>query len=153
MKMKIETMNFSESNTQTWTSKWMDIKKFEIAKRYKKHPLAMQKRTRQLQPPGPPLSLDRVRVIRAGPRTRPAVGIVANHDLNNTAIRAANHQKRATDNDKDGPAHHGDPARGLLELALVPVVVQPHAAHGLEAHEGAEEGADERDEAAEDGDR
>ena len=34
-----------------------------------------------------------------------------------------------------------------------PFVVQPHAAHGLEAHEGAQKCAHERDEATEDGNR
>lgn len=31
------------------------------------------------------------------------------------------------------------------------MIVKPHGAHGLKADEGAEQGADERDEAAEDG--
>lgn len=37
-------------------------------------------------------------------------------------------------------------------LAFGPVVVQPHATHGLEAHRGAEQGTDQRDEIAKDGD-
>lgn len=39
-----------------------------------------------------------------------------------------------------------------MGLALGPVIVQPHASHGLEAHGRAEQGADQRDEVTEDGD-
>lgn len=36
-------------------------------------------------------------------------------------------------------------------LALGPVIVQPHATHGLEAHWGAEQGTNQRNEIAKDG--
>lgn len=40
-----------------------------------------------------------------------------------------------------------------MVLALAPVIVQPHTTHGLEAHRGAEQGTDQRDEVSENGDR
>lgn len=36
--------------------------------------------------------------------------------------------------------------------ALGPVVVEPHSAHWLDAHDGAQQGADKRDQGVEDGD-
>lgn len=104
----------------------------------------------------PPLShnhsLRRIRIVRTRPSRRPARLIIAVDDANDRPVGTGDHEERSRDDDEDGPEHHEHPLGRLFHLALAPVVVKPHAAHGLEADEGAEEGADEGDETAEDGD-
>ena len=93
----------------------------------------------------------RVRVIRARPRLGAAILLVRVHDADNRTISTANQEERASHNNEDGPRDHALPPP--VAVGAVPVVVQPHATHGLEAHEGAQKRTDERNEAAEDGDR
>lgn len=95
---------------------------------------------------------DNLRIIRTRPSRRPTRLLITINNRNNRAIRPPNHEERPRKHDKRTPGHHGHPPQRLARLARAPVVVQPHAGHGLEAHGGAEEGADERDEVAEDGD-
>lgn len=80
----------------------------------------------------------RVRVVRAGPRGRTPGLIVRVDNSNNRPIGAGNGQETPRDNNKDTPADHEHPPGRFLGLALAPVIVQPHEAHWLEAHEGAE---------------
>lgn len=91
-----------------------------------------------------------VRVISAGPRLGASVLLIRIHDAHDGAVGAADEQERAGHDDEDGPRDHGLPLP--IAVAAPPVVVQPHAAHGLEAHERAQQGADQADEAAKDGD-
>jgi hypothetical protein len=93
----------------------------------------------------------RVGVIRARPRASATILVVRVDDADNRTIRTTNEEERASDDDEDGPCDHALPLP--VAVGPVPVVVQPHAAHGLEAHEGAQKCAHERDEATEDGDR
>ena len=93
-----------------------------------------------------------IRVVFARPPARAARLLVRVNHADDGAVRSRNHQERAGDDDKDAKAHHELPPERPLLLALAPVVVQPHAAHRLEAQKRAEEGADEGDEAVEDGD-
>jgi hypothetical protein len=74
----------------------------------------------------------RVGVVRARPRAGATILVVRVDDANNGTIRTTNEEERASDDDEDG---HELPA------------------HGLEAHEGAQKCAHERDEATEDGNR
>jgi hypothetical protein len=92
----------------------------------------------------------RVRVVRARPRLGAAILLVRVHDADNRTIGTTNQEERARHDDEDGPRNHALPPP--VAVGSVPVIVQPHAAHGLEAHEGAQKRTDERDEAAEDGD-
>jgi hypothetical protein len=92
----------------------------------------------------------RVRVIRARPRLGAAILGVRVHDTDNRTISSTNEEESASHNDEDGPCDHTLPAP--VAVGSVPVVVQPHAAHGLEAHEGTQQRTDERDKAAEDRD-
>lgn len=76
-----------------------------------------------------------VRVVRAGPRRRATGLLVRFHDADDGPVGASDHQEGADDDDKGGPDDHEDPFNsGSLLLALVPVVVEPHASHRLEAH-------------------
>jgi hypothetical protein len=93
----------------------------------------------------------RVGVIRARPRAGATILVVRVDDADNRTIRTTNEEERASDDDEDGPCDHALPLP--VAVGPVPVVVQPHAAHGLEAHEGAQKCAHERDEATEDGNR
>ena len=93
----------------------------------------------------------RVGVIRARPRASATILVVRVNDAENRTIRTTNEEERAGDDDEDGPCDHALPLP--VAVGPVPVVVQPHAAHGLEAHEGAQKCAHERDEATEDGNR
>lgn len=92
-----------------------------------------------------------VRIISAGPRLGTAILVVRVDNTQDRPIRTADKEESTRHDNENRPRDHGLPAP--VAVGAAPVVVQPHAAHGLEAHEGAEEGADERDEAAEDGDR
>jgi hypothetical protein len=92
----------------------------------------------------------RVGVVRARPRLGPAILIVRIVDADNRTISTTDEEERASHNDEDGPCDHALPFP--IAVGPVPVVVQPHAAHGLEAHQGAQKCAHERDEATEDRD-
>lgn len=100
-------------------------------------------------------ALNRVRVVFTRKGTRPSALIVNVHDTLDRAISTSNHQEGTYDDEEHAPPDQKHPALTLLRLvlALGPVVVQPHAAHGLDAHDGAEKGTDERDERVEDGNR
>ena len=95
-------------------------------------------------------NLDRVGVVRARPgRSTIALG----EDVDQTddrAVCAGNHEEGTDDDDERGPADHELPAQGAA-VRSVPVVVEPHGAHGLETHESTEDGTHERDETAESG--
>lgn len=93
----------------------------------------------------------RVGVIGAGPGLGTSVLLVRVHDAHDGAVGAADKEEGTGDNDEDGPRDHGLPLP--VAVAAAPVVVQPHAAHGLEAHERTQQGTDQTDEATEDGDR
>lgn len=114
-------------------------------------PAKQQDQAKNPKNPNRPVPLRGVGVIRTRPRGGPTIRIVTINNAHNTPICAANQQKRARHNHKHGPHHHSLPAPPPVLAA--PVVVQPHGAHGLEAHERAEQRADERDQPAEDGDR
>jgi hypothetical protein len=92
-----------------------------------------------------------VGVVSAGPGLGTSVLLVRVHDAHDGAVGAADEEESTRHNDEDGPRNHGLPLP--VAVAAAPVVVQPHAAHGLEAHERAQQGADQTDEATEDGDR
>lgn len=92
-----------------------------------------------------------VGVVCAGPGLGTTILGVRIDDTDNRAISTSNEEESAGDNDENGPCDHTLPAP--VAVGSVPVVVQPHAAHRLEAHEGAQKCADERNETAEDGDR
>lgn len=98
------------------------------------------------------LSLRRVGVVGAAPGCRASRSVVAINDTDHGTIGSGNHEESTGNNDEEAPEDHGHPPGGLGLLALGPVVVEPHGAHGLEADEGAEEGTDEGNETAEDGD-
>ena len=93
----------------------------------------------------------RIGVIRARPRAGATILVVRVDDADNRTISTTNEEECARDNDEDGPCNHTLPLP--VAVGPVPVVVQPHAAHWLEAHEGAQKCAHERDEATEDGNR
>ena len=83
-------------------------------------------------------NLDRVGVVRARPgRSTIALG----EDVDQTddrAVCAGNHEEGTDDDDERGPADHELPAQGAA-VRSVPVVVEPHGAHGLETHESTED--------------
>lgn len=91
-----------------------------------------------------------IRVIGTRPRRGTTFLAVRIDDAHHGAVSASDH-KESSDND-----HERSPEDAELPLpvavALVPVVVEPHSGHGLEGHESAEEGSDERHQALEDGD-
>lgn len=97
------------------------------------------------------LSLNRVGVIRASPSSRAVAGLEDIDQTEHGAVGASDHEESADDDDEAGPADHELPPHGTA-VGRVPVVVEPHGSHGLETHEGTEDGAHERDEAAEGGD-
>ncbi len=90
----------------------------------------------------------RVGVVCARPSLGAAILVVRVDDADDRTISTTNKEERASHNDEDGPCHHALPPP--VAVGPVPVVVQPHAAHGLEAHEGAQKCAHERDETTED---
>lgn len=100
-----------------------------------------------------PLSihLSGVGVISTGPGGSSTVLVVRVDDTNNGSVGAANQQKGTGHDDEHAPRYHDLPPQ--VAVAAVPVVVQPHAAHGLEAHECTEQSTDEGHQTAEDGDR
>jgi len=94
----------------------------------------------------------RIRIVRTTPSRRPATLLVSNHDLHNRPISPANHQESPNNDDEDTPPHHQLPLQPFPLLRVAIVVVKPHETHRLERHESAQQGADERDQPAEDGD-
>lgn len=92
----------------------------------------------------------RVGVVRARPRAGATILVVRVDDADNRTISATNEEERARDDDENGPCNHTLPLP--VAVGPVPVVVQPHATHRLEAHEGAQKCAHKRDETTEDGD-
>lgn len=100
-------------------------------------------------------TLHRIRVVLTRKGTRSFTLIVSIHNTLDRPIGTSNHQESTYDNKEHAPPHQKHPALAFLRLVLSlgPVVVQPHAAHGLDAHDGAEKGADERDERVKDGNR
>lgn len=95
-------------------------------------------------------SLDRVGVVGAGPGWRATSLLHGVDNANNRTVRSTNHQKGTRDNDEDAVGNHQVPSKGSL-TATTPVVIEPHATHGLEGHQGSEKSADERHETSEDG--
>jgi hypothetical protein len=91
----------------------------------------------------------RVGVVRARPRAGATILVVRVDDADNRTISATDEEERARDDDENGPCNHTLPLP--VAVGPVPVVVQPHATHGLEAHEGAQKCAHKRDETTEDG--
>ena len=94
---------------------------------------------------------NRVGVVHASPRGRAVAGL---EDINQTehgAVGAGDHEECADDDDEAGPADHELPPQSAA-VGCVPVVVEPHGSHGLETHEGTENGSHEGDEATESGD-
>lgn len=69
---------------------------------------------------------NRVGIIGTAPR--PGLGGV--DDAHDRAVGARHHEKRPRRNHEPAPGDHQVPPRGSV---LAPVVVEPHAAHGLEA--------------------
>jgi hypothetical protein len=107
--------------------------------------------TQLLDFPTPLPSRRRVRIIRTTPSSRPSTLLVSNHNLNNRPIRPPDHQESPNHNDEHTPPHHQLPLQPFPLFRVPIVVVQPHEAHRLERHESAQQGADERDQPAEDG--
>lgn len=91
-----------------------------------------------------------IRVIRTRPSRRPALLAVRVDDTHHRTIGTSNHEESPHDNHERSPEDAELPLP--VAVALVPVVVEPHSGHGLEGHESAEEGSDERHQALEDGD-
>ncbi|KAI9695328.1 MAG: hypothetical protein M1820_008680, partial [Bogoriella megaspora] len=56
------------------------------------------------------------------------------------------------DNNKDTPHNHEHPAFRLVYLSLTPVVIKPHASHGLKRHQRSKKSADKSNKAAKNGD-
>ena len=101
--------------------------------------------------PKPLSSLNRVGVVHASPRGRAVAGLEDIDQTEHGAVGAGNHEECADDDDEAGPADHELPPEGAA-VGTVPVVVEPHGSHGLETHEGTEDGAHEGDETTEGGD-
>ena len=81
--------------------------------------------------------LCRVRIIS----TRPSASSLGRvDDSNNRTISSSNHKESTRNNDEHAPTNHQVPTGVALVL---PVVVQPHAAHGLKREECTEEGTDQ----------
>lgn len=78
-------------------------------------------------------------VVGTGPRRRTTRLPIRLHDADNGSVGTSNHQKGTDDDDEAAPEYHEHPCnRAAPVLAPVPVVIQPHASHGLEAHESAQ---------------
>ena len=92
--------------------------------------------------------LSGVGVISAGPSSGTAILVVAVNNTNDGPIRSTNEQESTAHNNEDGPCDHSLPLPAAI--LAVPVVVQPHTSHGLEAHKGTQERTDKRDEATKD---
>jgi hypothetical protein len=93
--------------------------------------------------------LNRARVVGACPRSRTTRLFVAVHDADNRTVCTGNGQEPTDSNDKRAPADHQDPPSRLAHLSSTVVVVQPHATHGLDAHERTEQRTNERNKTAE----
>lgn len=92
------------------------------------------------------------RIVGARPGSRASSGSVALDNGNNRPVGSCNHQEATSQDDKDTPTDHEDPLGCTTAiLTLMPVVIKPHTTHWLEAHGGSEQGADERDKIAENG--
>jgi hypothetical protein len=92
----------------------------------------------------------RVGVVEARPCWRAAGGVVGVDNAHDRAVRSRDKQEGPADQDEDVDADQEAP----FEIAdlVVPVVVEPHAGHWVEAHQRSEQRSDERDQFAEDGD-
>ena len=77
-----------------------------------------------------------VGIIRARPCRTATGSVIGADDTHDCAVGSRNEQERTTDEDKDVDADQEAP----LEVAdfVVPVVVQPHAGHGVETHQRSE---------------
>lgn len=93
--------------------------------------------------------LHRIRVVGARPCARTTSLIIRRLDRDDRAIRPRHSQVRPGNYNKTTPANHRDPL--AVPLGFLPVVVEPHATHGLESHQCAKERTDERDQTVEDG--
>lgn len=95
------------------------------------------------------MNLGRVGVVSARPGYWSPRSFIRIDNADNRAICASHHHEIAHHDDKDAPSNHWIPLDWLCLQS--PVIVQPHAAVWLEAHQGTEKGADQRDEATKHG--
>lgn len=87
--------------------------------------------------------LHRVRIIGARPGSAAPGFLVRVHDVNHGAVGAGDHQECSGNHYENSKGRRDRPLDRPLLLALAPVVVEPHAAHWLEAHERTQKGTDE----------
>ena len=95
---------------------------------------------------------NRIRVICTRPSGRPPRLIICLDNRHHRAVCPSNGKEPSTNNDENTPTYHQYPSGSRIGSPRGPVVVEPHAAHWLEHHHTAQEGADERDEGVEDWD-
>ena len=91
-----------------------------------------------------------VGVVSTSPGSSTAVRVVRIDDANDGSVRSSDEKESTAHNHENGPHDHGLPLP--VAISATPVVVKPHASHGLEAHEGTQQGADERHKTTENGD-
>lgn len=89
----------------------------------------------------------RIRIVGARPRRASTILLVRIHDIDDRSVCTTDHEEEAGNDDEEAPSNHKIP---LSSPRIVPIVVQPHAAHRLETHESAEKRTDQRDQTAED---
>lgn len=93
-------------------------------------------------------NLRRVGVVSATPGRRTTRRVVAVDNANNRAVSSGYCEEPTPDDHESTPADHKVP---LSSPGIAPVVIQPHATHGLHGHEGTEQRTNEGHETAENG--
>lgn len=93
---------------------------------------------------------NRAGVVLARPSSRTAGHSIRIDDALHGAISSSDQKEGSADQDENVDENQEHPLR-VADLA-VPVVVQPHACHGVEAHQSSEKGANKGHELAEDRD-
>lgn len=91
----------------------------------------------------------RIGVIRTRPARSAPIARVIIDQPNHCTVRSTNHAETSRSNNEQAPADHEPPSPISVFLLRRPVVIQPHAAHRLEADKSAEQCSDERNQAIE----
>lgn len=91
----------------------------------------------------------RIGVIRTRPTRSAPIARVIIDQPNYCTVCPTNHAEASRSNNEQAPADHEPPSPISVLLLRRPVVIQPHAAHRLEADECAEQCSDERYQAIE----
>ena len=93
----------------------------------------------------------RIGIVGARPCSRASSLIIVVDNYNNRDVGTCNHKKETNQYNKNTPCHHEIPAGCPLALVFSPVVIKPHASHGLERHQCRKKGTDQRHKTVEDG--